>query len=70
LLGEAKEKVVELEYLLVDARAPIDPLKSGPIVTNEPECTNCSIYLDELTVLKEKHASKVEELDMLRVELN
>jgi cell shape-determining protein MreC len=70
LLGEAKEKVVELESLLDDARAHIDSLKSTPIVTNEPECTDCSVYLDDLTVLKEKYASKVEELDVLRVELD
>jgi hypothetical protein len=38
-------------------------------VTNEPECTDCSTFLGELTVLKEKYASKVEELDVLRVEL-
>jgi hypothetical protein len=70
LLGEAKEKVVELESLLVDARAQIDSLKSAPVVTNEPECTNYSTFLGEFTVLKEKYASKVEELDVLRVELD
>jgi hypothetical protein len=70
LLGEAKEKVVELESLLVDARAQIDSLKSAPFVTNDPECTDCSTFLGELTVLKEKYASKVEELDVLRVELD
>jgi hypothetical protein len=70
LLGEANEKVVELELLLVDARTQIDSLKSAPIVTNEPECTNCSVYLDDLTVLKEKYVSKVEELDVVRVELD
>jgi hypothetical protein len=43
--GEAKEKVVELESLLGDARAQIDSLKSAPIVTNEPECTDCSTFL-------------------------
>jgi hypothetical protein len=69
-LGEAKEKVVELESLLVDARAQIDSLKSAPVVTNEPECTDCSTFLGELTVPKEKYASKVEELDVLRVELD
>jgi hypothetical protein len=69
-LGEAKEKVVELESLLVDARAQKDSLKSAPVVTNEPECTNCSTSLGELTVLKKKYASKVEELDVLRVELD
>jgi hypothetical protein len=68
-LGEAKEKVVELESLLDDSRAQIDSLKSAPIVTNEPECTDCSTFLGELTVLKEKYASKVKELDVLRVEM-
>jgi hypothetical protein len=70
LLGEAKEKVIEQESLLVDARAQIDSLKSAPIVTSEPKCTDCSTFLGELTVLKEKYASKVEELDVLRVELD
>jgi hypothetical protein len=70
LLGEAKEKVVELESLLNDARAQIDSLKSAPILTNEPECTDCSTFLCELTVLEEKYASKVDELDVLRVELD
>jgi hypothetical protein len=36
--------VVKLEYLLDDARAQIDSLKSTPILTNEPECTDCSVY--------------------------
>jgi hypothetical protein len=70
LLEEAKEKVVELESLLVDARTQIDSLKSAPIVTDEPECTDCSSFLGDLTVPKEKFASKVEELDVLRVELD
>jgi hypothetical protein len=56
--------------LLVDARVQIDSLKSAPIVTCEHECTDCSTFLGELTVLKEKDASKVEELDVLRVELD
>jgi hypothetical protein len=45
LLGEAKEKVVELESLLDDARAQLDSLKSAPVVNNESECTDCSIFL-------------------------
>jgi hypothetical protein len=44
LLGEAKEKVIELESLLDDARAQIDSLKSAPVVTDEPECTDCSTF--------------------------
>jgi hypothetical protein len=62
--------VVELESLLVDAGAQIDSLKSAPVVTNELDCTDCSTFLGELTVLKDKYASKVEELDVLRVELD
>jgi hypothetical protein len=46
LFGEANEKVVELESLLDDARAQIDSLKSAPVVTNEPKCTDCSTFLD------------------------
>jgi hypothetical protein len=70
LLGEAKEKVVELESSLDDARAQIDSLNSAPVLTNEPKCTDCSTFLGELTVFKEKYASKVEELDVLMVELD
>jgi hypothetical protein len=39
-------------------------------VTNESEYNNCSVFLDDLTVLKVKYASKVEELDVLWVELD
>jgi DNA repair exonuclease SbcCD ATPase subunit len=70
LLGEAKENVVELESLLDDARDQIDSLKSTPIVTNEPECIVCFTFLGQLTMLKERYASKVKELDVLRVELD
>jgi hypothetical protein len=69
LLGEAKEKVVELKSFLDDARAQIDSLKSAPILTNELQCTDCSTFLGELTVIK-MYSSKVEELDVLRVELD
>jgi hypothetical protein len=69
-LGEAKEKVVELESLLDDAMAQINSLKSAPNVTNRPECTDCSTFLGELTVLKEKNSSKVKELDVFGVELD
>jgi hypothetical protein len=45
LLGEAKEKMVELESFLTDVSSQIDSLKSAPVVTNEPECTDCSTFL-------------------------
>jgi hypothetical protein len=62
--------VVELESFLDDARAQIDSLKSALVVTNEPDCTDCSTFLGELTMIKEKYASRVEELGVLRVELD
>jgi ABC-type transporter Mla subunit MlaD len=45
LLGEAKEKVVELESLLDDASAQIDSLKTVAVVTNELECTDVPLFL-------------------------
>jgi hypothetical protein len=39
------------------------------VVSDEVDCADCSIFLADLTALREKHASKCEELDMLRVEL-
>jgi hypothetical protein len=45
LLGEAKEKVVELESLLDDARAQIDSLKPSPVVTNESDVLIVPFFL-------------------------
>jgi hypothetical protein len=39
------------------------------VVSNEVDCADCSVFLADLTALREKHASKCEELDVLRVEL-
>jgi hypothetical protein len=36
---------------------------------DEVGCANCSIFLADLALFKEKHASKCEELDVLRVEV-
>jgi hypothetical protein len=44
-------------------------LKASLVVSDEVDCGDCSIFLADLPALKEKHASKCEELDMLRVEL-
>jgi hypothetical protein len=39
------------------------------VVSDEVDCADCSVFLADLTALREKHASKCEELDVLRVEL-
>jgi hypothetical protein len=61
--------VAELETQNLDAKLEIDSLKASPVVSDEVECTDCPIFLADLAMIKEKHASKCEELDVLRVEV-
>jgi hypothetical protein len=53
----------------LDAKLEIDSLKASPVVSDEVECADCPIFLADLAFFKEKHASKCEELDVLRVEV-
>jgi hypothetical protein len=39
------------------------------IVSDVVDCADCSVFIADLTALREKHAFKCEELDVLRVEL-
>jgi hypothetical protein len=68
-LEDARTRVVELETQNLDAKLEIDSLKASPVVSDEFECANCLIFLADLAMFKEKHASKCEELDVLRVEV-
>jgi hypothetical protein len=61
--------VAELVTQVLDSKLEIDSLKASPIVSDEIDCANCSSFLADLTDLREKYASKCEELDVLRVEL-
>ena len=58
-----------LESKLLGARLEIDSLKATPVVTDEVDCADCNVFLTDLTALKEKHASSLEELDVLRIEV-
>jgi hypothetical protein len=69
LLEDARTRVAELETQVLDGKLEIVSLKASPVVSNEVDCADCSIFLADLTALREKHASKCEELDVLRVEL-
>jgi hypothetical protein len=62
LLENAWTRVVELETQNLDAKLEIDSLKASPV-----ECADCPICLVDLAMFKEKHASKCEELDVLRI---
>jgi DNA repair exonuclease SbcCD ATPase subunit len=68
-LEDARTRVAELETQNLDVKLEIDSLKASPVVSDDVECADCSIFLVDLALFKEKHASKCEELDVLRVEV-
>jgi hypothetical protein len=68
-LEDAKTTVAELETQNMDAKLEIDSLKASPVISNEVECADCPSFLTDLAMFKEKHASKCEELEVLRVEV-
>jgi hypothetical protein len=68
-LEDARTRVAELETQNLDAKLEIDSLEASPAVSDDVECADCSILLADLALFKEKHASKCEELDVLRVEV-
>jgi hypothetical protein len=53
----------------LDAKLEIGSLKASPVVSDKVECADCPIFLVDLALFQEKHASKCEELDVLRVEV-
>jgi hypothetical protein len=68
-LEDARTRVAELETQNLDAMLEIDSLKASLFVSDEVECADCRIFLADLDMFKKKHASKCEELDVLRVEV-
>jgi hypothetical protein len=65
---DARTRVAALETQVLDSKLEIDSLKASPVVSDEVDCADCSIFLADLALFTEKHASKCEELDVLRVE--
>jgi hypothetical protein len=53
----------------LDAKLEIDSLKASSVVSDEVECADCPIFLADLALFKEKHVSKCEKLDVLRIEV-
>jgi hypothetical protein len=68
-LEDARNRVAELETRNIDAKLEIDSLKASPVVSDDVDCVDCSLYLADLTSLKDKHASTCDELGVLRVEV-
>jgi hypothetical protein len=61
--------VAELETQNLDAKLEIDSLKASPVVSDEIDSYDCSVYIADLTALKDKNASTCDELYELRVEV-
>jgi small-conductance mechanosensitive channel len=57
-LEDARTRVAELETQNLDAKLEFDSLKALPVVYDEVECVDCPIFLADLALFKEKHASK------------
>jgi hypothetical protein len=68
-LEDARTRVAELETQKLDAKLEINSLKASSVVSDEVEFADCPIFLTDLALFKEKHTSKCEELDLLRVEV-
>jgi hypothetical protein len=68
-LEDARTRVAELETQNLDAKLEIYSLKTSPVVFDEVECVDCPIFLADLALFKEKHASKCEEQGLPRVEV-
>jgi chromosome segregation ATPase len=68
-LEDARTRVAELETQVLDSKLEIDSLKASLVVSDEVDCADCSIFLADLALFKEKHASNYEEPDVLRVEV-
>jgi hypothetical protein len=56
-LEDARTRVAELETQNLDAKLEIDSLKASPIVSYDVECADSSIFLADLALFKENHAS-------------
>jgi hypothetical protein len=44
-------------------------LRLSPVVSDDVYCVYCSMYLDDLTSLIDKHVSTYDEQDVLRVDV-
>jgi hypothetical protein len=68
-LEGARNRVAKLETQNLNAKLEIDLLKASHVVSDDLDCVDCSVYLADLTSLKDKHASTCDKLDVLRVEV-
>jgi hypothetical protein len=68
-LEYARNRVAKLETQNLDAKLENDLLKASPMVCDVIDYCDCSVYLSNITALKDKHASTCDELEVLRVDV-
>jgi hypothetical protein len=51
-LEDASSRVAELETQVLDSKLEIDSLKASPVVSDEVDCDDCSIFLADLALFK------------------
>jgi hypothetical protein len=68
-LKDARNRVDAIEIQNLDAKLEINSFKASPMVSDQIDCCDCSVYLADLTTLKDKHASTCDELGVLKVEV-
>jgi hypothetical protein len=51
-LEDARTRVAELETQVLDSRLEIDFLKASPVVSDDIDCVDCSIFLADLAFLR------------------
>jgi hypothetical protein len=51
-LEDARTRVAELETQVLDSKLEIDSLKASPVVSDEVDCADCSIFFADLALLR------------------
>jgi ElaB/YqjD/DUF883 family membrane-anchored ribosome-binding protein len=52
LLEDVRTRVAELETQVLDSKLEIDSLKASPVVSDDVDCADCSIFLADLALFK------------------
>jgi chromosome condensin MukBEF ATPase and DNA-binding subunit MukB len=53
-LEDARTRVAELETQVLNSKLEIDSLKASPVVSDEVDCSDCSIFLADLALFQGK----------------
>lgn len=70
--ADVSAALLELEKLrdvLAVARIDLEKARDTPILTDEPECVSCTVYMTDLATLHSKYADRVNKLDDVRKSL-